>query len=93
MNDAIQRIKISVGHGYMMSIIQLPGDLFVECALLAPDGIPLSFVHFGPANHLNEPYDDVESRDIWQYVQPAMLVQLIRGAVAYADAHGSLPNP
>lgn len=100
MNDATQRIKISVGHGYMMSIIQLPGDLFVECALLAPDGISLrdsDFVYFGPANHLNEPYDDVKSRDIWQYVQPAMLVQLIRGAIAHAsthaDAHGSLPNP
>ena len=100
MSDSTQRIKISVGHGYMMSIIQLPGDLFVECALLAPDGISLrdsDYVYFSPANHLNEPGDETETRDIWQYVQPAMLVQLIRGAIAHAsthaDAHGSLPNP
>ena len=89
MNDATQRIKISVGHGYMMSIIQLPGDLFVECALLAPDGISLrdsDFVYFGPANHLREPHDDVQSRDIWQYVPASMLTQLIHGAQAVANA-------
>ena len=89
MNDSTQRIKISVGHGYMLSIIQLAGDLFVECALIAPDGISIrdsNYVCFGPANHLRELHMDVPFRLIWQYVPASMLTQLIHGAQAVASA-------
>ena len=89
MSDSTQRIKISVGHGYMLSIIQLAGDLFVECALIAPDGISIrdsNYVCFGPANHLRELHMDVPFRLIWQYVPASMLTQLIHGAQAVASA-------
>ena len=89
MSDSTQRIKISVGHGYMLSIIQLAGDLFVECALIAPDGISIrdsNYVCFGPANHLRELHMDVPFRLIWQYVPASMLTQLIHGAQAVANA-------
>ena len=73
VDKAFNNIKISIGDGYRLSIVQLAGDVaFVEIALLGPDG---EFVKFKTMDMR----DGIE-QEIHPYVTYAGIDGLMRGA-------------
>jgi len=73
VDKAFNNIKISIGDGYRLSIVQLAGDVaFVEIALLGPDG---EFVKFKSMDRR----DGIE-QEIHPYVTYAGIDGLMRGA-------------
>ena len=73
VDKAFNNIKISIGDGYRLSIVQLAGDVaFVEIALLGPDG---EFVKFKSMDRR----DGIE-QEIHPYVTYAGIDGLMRAA-------------
>ena len=73
VDKAMNNIKITVGNGYMLSIVQLAGDVsFVEIALLGPDG---GFVKFKGIDS-----ESGMEQEIHPYVTYAGIDRLMRGA-------------
>jgi len=85
----INRIAVTVGHGYTLSMVQLAGDhSFTEVALYAPDG---GLIKFGPNIDNLGCSHDVE-QDEWRYVSASKLADMIHGAIAKAEFLNALDS-
>ena len=77
VDKAMNNIKIAIGNGYRLSMVQLAGDVaFVEIALLGPDGKLVKFKS-------RDRSDGIE-QEIHPYVTYAGIDGLMHGARAIA---------
>ena len=85
----INRIAVTVGHGYTLSMVQLAGDhSFMECCLFAPDG---ELIKFGPnTDNIGCSHDDEQAE--WRYVSASKLADIIHGAIAKAEFLNALDS-
>jgi len=73
VDKAMNNIKIAIGNGYRLSMVQLAGDVaFVEIALLGPDGKLVKFKSMDRSDGIEQ--------EIHPYVTYAGIDGLMRGA-------------